>query len=693
MRDRGSTGRNVYRAPSDSPRLRVVFVLPALSERPVGGYKVVYSYANHLAAHHDVTIIHALNLQGGTTRRRPFRARVWRAWTAVRQYRQVLRYHVRMRTARPTWYPLDDAVATRNVAYLGRWNFPPADIAVATAVHTAPVTATVCRRTGAAGVYFIQSYEDWMADRSYVDATWRLPLTKLVIADWLVEKGAQLGVQTTLVPNGIDIGEFPPGPPTEARPYDVVAMASDLPEKRLDVLVDALEVLGRSQPGVRAATFGVMPRPSVLPDWVEYTHSPPGSVLSELYRSAKVYLCTSDSEGWHLPPAEAMSSGAAVVSTDIGGVMTYARGVCLSARVGDAEDLAAAVLQLLGDTEQCQQLAQAGQERIRTYAQSSAAAEFERQLLAAWRLSSRNRSVPPGRGEREHDVRADEDDAPRGVPLVTAIVPAYNSAEFIRHTLDSLAAQTWPRLEVIVGDDASTDDTVSVVQAFAAAHRDVRVVQRGVNLGWLKNTNDLMSRASGDLMFLAFHDDTIAPTYVEELVQALDQNPRAVLAFSDLTLVDVDGTSSLRRFRDLDGARFRLARGVALAHSPQNWWVAIHGMFRTRAFQHIGGLRPNDAGEYGADWPWIMHLALLGEFVRVPRALVVKTAREGSVSRTWGSGSDLQRAVRRVCVDEVSRSPLSWPEKLILRAEIRRRVPVPSSLRPLAKRVLRRLFR
>ena len=52
-------------------------------------------------------------------------------------------------------------------------------------------------------------------------------------------------------------------------------------------------------------------------------------------------------------------------------------------------------------------------------------------------------------------------------PLVTALVPTYNGAAFITRTLDSLAAQTWPHIEILIGDDRSTDDTLEVVRRFA----------------------------------------------------------------------------------------------------------------------------------------------------------------------------------------------------------------------------------
>ncbi|WP_345206231.1 glycosyltransferase family 2 protein [Fodinibacter luteus] len=275
---------------------------------------------------------------------------------------------------------------------------------------------------------------------------------------------------------------------------------------------------------------------------------------------------------------------------------------------------------------------------------------------------------------------------------MTAIVPAYNSEKFIAQALGCLASQTWNDLEILVGDDASTDGTLDVIRRFADGRSNVVVVAREVNVGWLANSNDLLSRASGELLFFAFHDDLVHPEYVERLVHALSQNHRAVLAFSDLDLVALDGERSSCTFPDLDGIHGRLARGIGMAKRPTNWWVAIHGLVRTSAARQVGGLRLNEAGEYAADWPWMMHLALLGEFVRVPESLCIKTVREGSVSRSWGSGGELGRAARKACVAEVWRSPLSWAEKLLLTAEIRRSVPLPAHMRPAARRTLRRLL-
>ena len=279
-------------------------------------------------------------------------------------------------------------------------------------------------------------------------------------------------------------------------------------------------------------------------------------------------------------------------------------------------------------------------------------------------------------------------------PKVTALVPCYNASGFLSRTLDSIAAQTWTNLEVLIGDDCSTDDTLALVSAFAEQRSDVVVVKRERNLGWLRNSNDLMARATGELMFFAFHDDVLAPTYVERLVEALRGNPRAVLAYSDLQLFQSNGRRSVRKFVDLSGVSGRLARGYVMAGCRKGWWIPNRGLFRSWAFEHIGGIKPNDAGEYGADWTWLLHMALLGDFVRVPEVLCQKHFKETSLSKSWSHGEDRRRALRRAGIEEIRRSRLGIPQKAILMAylastELGHPVPyVPTGLKAALRSIL-----
>jgi GT2 family glycosyltransferase len=277
-----------------------------------------------------------------------------------------------------------------------------------------------------------------------------------------------------------------------------------------------------------------------------------------------------------------------------------------------------------------------------------------------------------------------------GSPRVTALVPTYNGAEFIVRTLESLAAQTWANLEILIGDDCSTDDTLAVVRAFADRHPNTRVLEREANLGWLRNSNDLMARADGELMFFAFHDDVVAPMYVEALVRALAANERAVLAFSDLIVHELDGSVHEHVFGDLEGVANPLARARVMVARPATWWVPNRGLFRASAFAEVGGIHPNEQGEYSADWTWLLGLSIVGEFVRVPEVLCTKYYMASSLSKRWPHDSRQLRALQRSGIAEINRSELAAAEKRMLSRYLSRRV-YGNRLPHGVKRALRRL--
>jgi glycosyltransferase involved in cell wall biosynthesis len=207
---------------------------------------------------------------------------------------------------------------------------------------------------------------------------------------------------------------------------------------------------------------------------------------------------------------------------------------------------------------------------------------------------------------------------------VVACVPAWNAGEFIAETLDSIAAQTYNNLRVLISVDLSTDDTAEICTAYAKKDERFAVVCQSKRLGWVANSNYLLARADSKYCFFAFHDDALEPTYAEKLVDRLEKNEQSVLAFSDMDLLN-EGRLDKHSYDLLDAKSSAVERVILLARRGQSagtWWVPLRGVFRTQIGQRIGGLRTNLAGEYSADWPWLMHLALYGEFIRVPEILL-----------------------------------------------------------------------
>jgi glycosyltransferase involved in cell wall biosynthesis len=359
---------------------RVTFVLPCHSRKPIGGARVVYQYANGLAARgHSVTVVHAALLEP---------RQYLRPLALRREPKVVVRGLVDILAGppgRPGWQWVDPRVCLRYVTTLGPDNVPDGDVVVATAWRTAESVIRYPDRKGR-GFYLVQHYETWDAPPGRVDATWRSALRKIVIAEWLVEKGRALGVpdeDMVRIPNGLDHDVFRVVRPVEGRPPRVAMLYSPARVKGGADGIEALVAARRSVPDLQAVLFGVRPRPGRLPAWIDYRHNPaPKELVDDVYNGSSVYLCPSWTEGWHLPAAEAMACGCAVVSTDQGGVGNYARQgeTALLSPVGDVAGLAAGIVRLCRNADERLRLAASGTRLVRTFTWERAVAAFAEQI-------------------------------------------------------------------------------------------------------------------------------------------------------------------------------------------------------------------------------------------------------------------------------------------------------------------------
>ena len=149
----------------------------------------------------------------------------------------------------------------------------------------------------------------------------------------------------------------------------------------------------------------------------------------------------------------------------------------------------------------------------------------------------------------------------------------------------------------------------------------------GLRLGYVGNCNFLLDHASADYVLLAFHDDLLEPVYVEKLCSALDTHPEAILSFADVLYTGVNGSQEHWVYTELEGIHNRVQRGLKILRRIGKWWVPNRGIFRLKEARKIQGLKTHDAGEFSVDWPWLFHMSLLGEFVRVDRRRVDAAVR------------------------------------------------------------------
>ncbi len=131
-------------------------------------------------------------------------------------------------------------------------------------------------------------------------------------------------------------------------------------------------------------------------------------------------------------------------------------------------------------------------------------------------------------------------------PLVSIALATYNGARFLREQLDSICDQTWTTMEILVGDDRSTDGTVEILTEY----RQKCGLYLEINdetLGVIKNFGRIISRCRGEYIALADQDDVWRPEKIEKIVKILEASPDVGYVFTDAELVGED-LRTLHRF-------------------------------------------------------------------------------------------------------------------------------------------------
>src|SRR6266496_4992640 len=204
------------------------------------------------------------------------------------------------------------------------------------------------------------------------------------------------------------------------------------------------------------------------------------------------------------------------------------------------------------------------------------------------------------------------------LPLVSIVVPAYNHARYLREAIDSILAQDYPRIEPIVIDDGSTDDSPEILRGYGNGFHWERQRNQGqvatLNRGWLMSKGEVLAYLSAD--------DLLLPEAVSASVRALQENPDAVLAYCDFNLIDPH-SAVVRRVRAPDFDYRQMVTQMICPPGPG-------AFFRRSAFAKAGtwhtGFRQM------LDYEYWLRLGLYGRFVRIPRVLASYRVHPGSQS-------------------------------------------------------------
>jgi glycosyltransferase involved in cell wall biosynthesis len=178
-------------------------------------------------------------------------------------------------------------------------------------------------------------------------------------------------------------------------------------------------------------------------------------------------------------------------------------------------------------------------------------------------------------------------------PLVTLALVCYNHRRFLEQALRSVLTQDYPALEVIVVDDASTDDSQQQIKRFVEAHQlPWQLWLRSSNQGFCRNLNDVLKVATGEFLFVLAADDFMAPNRVSSLIQKLQLSPPGTaVVYSDCSLVDEYNQVIAPSFVGYYAPKLRsLPEGQVLDRLvQQNFICNTAVLMRVHALKQIGG--------------------------------------------------------------------------------------------------------
>ena len=216
-------------------------------------------------------------------------------------------------------------------------------------------------------------------------------------------------------------------------------------------------------------------------------------------------------------------------------------------------------------------------------------------------------------------------------PLVSILVPAYNAARFLPGLCQSIQAQTYPHYEVVIGDDGSSDDTVSVMAPFLQDSR-FQVLRWQPNRGLATGMAVLYAAVRGEYWCTIGSDDLFHPSFLEKRVELMESNPQAFLVHGQVELIDESGGPVQNRPGELNlPAQLRPPRSleVLLQHDVIN---ATSVMGRSSVTRQVLPFFHWE-WEYSPDWfLWILHAATGFDLLWDARVLSKYRVHSGSLS-------------------------------------------------------------
>lgn len=279
---------------------------------------------------------------------------------------------------------------------------------------------------------------------------------------------------------------------------------------------------------------------------------------------------------------------------------------------------------------------------------------------------------------------------PENAPRLTIGMPVYNASAHIRDALDSLLSQTFTDFEIVISDNASTDDTPSICIEYANRDPRIRYVRQPINRGSTWNFNQVLHLARGAYFKWAAYDDVCESSYLERCVRILDEQPEVLWCHTRSRHIGINGEllnpneaqpiSYVERDRQRD-ARLQVTRASV---QPTDRFKAVilgqdgcldsYGVIRSDILRKTQLFLPI----FGSEKVLMAELALWGRYHEIPEVLFfarIHPAAAGSQRTSKLQRQFINPLAKGLCdfsrlrmlrgyITAVRHSEIPWPDKI-----------------------------
>ena len=210
-------------------------------------------------------------------------------------------------------------------------------------------------------------------------------------------------------------------------------------------------------------------------------------------------------------------------------------------------------------------------------------------------------------------------------PTLSVGLAVRNGVDVVGRCIESIVSQDFTDLELVISDNASDDETETLLQEYAKADRRVRTSVNEVNIGVHENMNRVLELSRGEFFRWISSDDWLEPGCLSECVRSLRAREDAIGVTTYFTIHTVDGLTRYEDYRgefptSPDPAR-RFERMLWFFHAGDAKYDPIYGVYRREALVRSHRLRASEQ----TDWLLCAELALMGPIIHTDKRLANRT--------------------------------------------------------------------